>query len=114
MDTGRVSNALTALVAEEQLLELYYLYHSPMVGASGAVYGILVAFAMLFPNFKIALIFLPVPIAAKFFVPVLIGIDLLAGFTGFSIFGLNIAHFAHVGGALVGAIMVSFWLKQSS
>ena len=53
-----------------------------MVGASGAIYGILVAFTILFPDFKVQLIFLPVPVAAKYFVPVLLMIDLLAGFTG--------------------------------
>lgn len=82
-----------------------------MVGASGAIYGILVAFALLFPNFKIMLIFLPVPIAAKYFVPVLLLIDLSAGITGFSIFGQNIAHFAHIGGAIIGFMMVKFWLR---
>jgi membrane associated rhomboid family serine protease len=51
-------------------------------------------------------IFIPIPIAAKYFVPGIILIDLLAGFTGFSIFGDNVAHFAHVGGGLVGLILV--------
>ena len=114
LDTGRASNALVNLAGETQLRELYALYHSPMVGASGAIYGILAAFAILFPNFKVALIFLPIPIAAKFFVPVLLGIDLLASFTGFSIFGLNIAHYAHLGGAAVGAILVFTWRKSET
>lgn len=86
-------------------------YFGAMVGASGAVYGILVAFALLFPNFKIMLIFLPVPIPAKYFVPVLLLIDLTAGITGFSIFGQNIAHFAHIGGAVIGLFLVKFWLR---
>lgn len=86
--------------------------YSAMVGASGAIYGILIAFAMLFPNFKIMLIFLPVPIAAKYFVPVLLLIDLSAGITNFSIFGQNIAHFAHIGGALVGFLLVKLWLHR--
>ena len=81
------------------------------VGASGAIYGLLVAFAMMFPNFKIMLIFLPIPIAAKIFVPVLLLIDLSAGFTGFSIFGHNIAHFAHLGGAFVGFFMVHYFKR---
>ncbi|MBQ0721920.1 MAG: rhomboid family intramembrane serine protease [Gammaproteobacteria bacterium] len=87
-------------------------FNGYMVGASGAIYGVLVAFALLFPDFKVILIFLPVPIAAKYFVPVLLLIDLTAGFTGFSIFGYNIAHFAHVGGAIVGFLMVQFWLRS--
>ena len=85
--------------------------YSIAVGASGALYGILVAFALLFPNFKVALIFLPVPIAAKHFVPVLLLIDLSAGITGVSIFGQNIAHFAHLGGALAGFLLVQYWLR---
>ena len=80
-----------------------------MVGASGAIYGILVAFAMLFPNHKVMLIFLPVPIPAKVFVPILLLIDLTGGITGFSIFGGNIAHFAHIGGAIVGFIFCFAW-----
>jgi len=88
--------------------------YSVAVGASGALYGVLVAFALLFPNFKIMLIFLPIPIAAKYFVPVLLLIDLSAGITGVAIFGQNIAHFAHIGGALAGFLLVTFWLKKAS
>ena len=84
-----------------------------LVGASGAIYGLLAAFAIMFPNFKIMLIFLPVPIAAKFFVPVLLLIDLTGGFTGFSIFGQNIAHFAHIGGAIIGFLMIFFFRSRS-
>jgi len=94
-----------------QLVDQFFLgpVYGYTVGASGAIYGLLVAFAVMFPNFKIMLIFLPVPIAAKHFVPVLLLIDLTAGFTGFSIFGQNIAHFAHLGGALVGFVMVYYY-----
>lgn len=101
-------------VSKQMLIDFYSLYHSPAVGASGAIYGVLVAFTMLFPNFKVMLIFLPVPIAAKYFVPVLLLIDLTAGITGFSIFGANIAHFAHIGGAIAGFVLVMYWMKQSS
>jgi membrane associated rhomboid family serine protease len=98
-----------AVILKEKLTKLYMLFHVPAVGASGAIYGILVAFGMSFPNSKLALIFLPVPIPAKFFIPVLIGIDLFSGVTGFSIFGGGVAHFAHVGGALVGFLLVWYW-----
>jgi len=77
------------------------------VGASGAVYGVLVAFAMNFPNSKLALMFFPVPIAAKYFIPLIIVGDLFFGFTGYSVG--NIAHFAHIGGALVGFIIMMIW-----
>lgn len=90
-------------------------YISPMLGASGALYGILVAFAFLFPNAELMLLFLPIPIKAKFFVPGLLAIDLFLGLRGNSIFGsggTGIAHFAHLGGALVGFIMIWYWKKN--
>jgi membrane associated rhomboid family serine protease len=98
-----------------QLIDQFVLqqvYNARMVGASGALYGILVAFAVLFPNKKIMLIFLPVPIPAKVFVPILLLIDLTGGITGFSIFGSNIAHFAHIGGAVIGLVLSLAWKKQ--
>ncbi len=101
---------ISQLVDEYIVGEIFY---GAMVGASGALYGLLAAFAILFPNFKIMLIFLPVPIAAKFFVPVLLLIDLTAGFTGFSIFGQNIAHFAHIGGAIIGFCMIYYFHNRS-
>ncbi len=82
-------------------------YNAVAVGASGAVYGVLVAFAMNFPNAKLALIFFPVPIAAKYFIPLIVFGDLFFGFTSYSVG--NIAHFAHIGGALIGFIIMLFW-----
>ena len=86
--------------------------NTPAVGASGAVYGILVAFGMSFPNSELFLIFLPVPIKAKYFIPVLVGLDLFSGVTGYPIFGSGIAHFAHVGGALFGFVMMWYWKRN--
>ncbi len=97
-----------------QLVDIYLfskIFYGATVGASGAIYGLLAGFALMFPNFKISLLFLPVPVAAKFFVPVMLLIDLTAGITGFSIFGANIAHFAHIGGAIIGLLLTQFWLK---
>lgn len=88
------------------LTQYYVFYMTPTVGASGAIYGILVAYAFCFPNAKLAFIFIPVPVAAKYFVPALILLDLLSGVTGFSIFGDNVAHFAHVGGGAVGFLLM--------
>ncbi len=85
-------------------------YGAIAVGASGAVYGVLVAFGMKFPNAKLALIFLPIPIAAKYFIPLILFGDLFFGFTSYSVG--NIAHFAHIGGALIGFIIMQFW-KQN-
>lgn len=86
---------------------------SRAVGASGALYGILVAFAFMFPNAELMLIFLPIPIKAKYFVPVLVAFDLFMGIKGDSLFGGGgIAHFAHVGGALFGLLMMWYWKKN--
>lgn len=88
-------------------------FSTSAVGASGAIYGILVAFGMLFPNVELFLIFVPVPIKAKYFIPALVLLDLFSGVTGFSLFGQNIANFAHIGGALFGFIMIWYWKKNS-
>jgi len=85
-------------------------FNSVMVGASGAIYGTLVAFAFSFPNSKLMLLFLPFPLKAKFFVPLLILIDLFFGVSSYSVG--PIAHFAHIGGALIGLVMVLYWKKN--
>jgi len=85
-----------------------------MLGASGAIYGVLVAFGMLYPNAKLALLFLPVPIAAKYFIPIVVGLDLFSGVTGFSLFGGGVAHFAHIGGAVIGLILMLLWRAKGA
>lgn len=110
--SGQYQTPLPEGVTKQMLSNFYFAPQTPAVGASGAVYGVLVAFAIMFPNFKIILVFLPIPIAAKFFVPVLLLIDLTAGLTGVSLLGKNIAHFAHLGGAITGFLLLQFWLKQ--
>lgn len=78
----------------------------PTVGASGAVFGVLLAFGMLFPNTRLMLLFPPIPIKAKYFV---IGYGLLELYLGLTQSGSNIAHFAHLGGMLFGFILIRFW-----
>jgi len=84
-------------------------YNVPAVGASGAIYGILVAFGMMFPNTELMLIFFPVPVKAKYFIPGLILMDLFFGISGSP---MGIAHWAHIGGALFGFIMAWYWRKN--
>lgn len=87
----------------------------PMLGASGAIYGLLAAFAFMFPNAELGIMFIPIPIKAKYFVPAILAIDLFLGFKGGSIFGggsTGIAHFAHVGGAITGFLMMWYWKKN--
>jgi len=82
----------------------------PVVGASGAVYGVLVGFGYLFPNTKLMLLFPPIPIKAKWLVIIMVGIALYNSIQANP--GDNIAHLAHLGGALVGFIIVLFWQKD--
>lgn len=82
----------------------------PTVGASGAVFGILLAFGMLFPNTQLMLLFPPIPIKAKYFV---IGYGVLELYLGFTNSGGSIAHFAHLGGMLFGFFMIKYWNKTS-
>jgi membrane associated rhomboid family serine protease len=86
------------------------LADNPMVGASGAVFGILVAFAMMFPNVELMIIFLPIPIKAKYLVPAYAVIELFQGVAQFR--GDNVAHYAHLGGAIVGFFIVRYWKKN--
>ena len=97
-------------LGREKLLSGLSAFNGVMVGASGALYGVLVAFAFLFPNARLMLLFPPIPIKAKILVPILILGDLFFGFTSYSIG--PIAHFAHVGGAITGFIMFWYWKKS--
>jgi membrane associated rhomboid family serine protease len=112
LDTGRYNAGVVGSLTEEKLSEFWALFNIPVVGASGAIYGVLVAFGILFPNAKLFLIFLPIPIAAKYFIPALIALDLFSGVTGFSIFGGGIAHFGHVGGAIIGFLLMWYWRQR--
>lgn len=79
------------------------------VGASGAVFGVLLGFGMLFPNTQLMLLFPPIPIKAKYFVTFYGALEL---FLAFSQPGSNIAHFAHLGGMIFGFILIKYWGKQ--
>ncbi|MDR6968865.1 membrane associated rhomboid family serine protease [Flavobacterium arsenatis] len=100
----------------ESLYEAAISNQVPAVGASGAIYGLLVAFAFMFPTAELALMFIPIPIKAKYFVPGVLVLDLVLGLRGSSIFGAasggGVAHFAHLGGALTGFIMMWYWKKN--
>ena len=87
--------------------QLNLLYNIPTVGASGAVFGVLLAFGMLFPNTNLYLMFIPIPIKAKYFVMAYGAFELYAGFENSP--GDNVAHFAHLGGMLFGYILIKYW-----
>jgi membrane associated rhomboid family serine protease len=80
-----------------------------MLGASGALYGVMTAFAVLYPNESMIFLFIPYPIKAKYLVPVIVGIDVIFGVLDLQ--SDSIAHFAHIGGALSGFIIIKIWQK---
>ena len=110
-ETGRLNTSLIQTIGEDKLFSGIQSFKALMVGASGALYGILVAFAMLFPNVQLMLLFPPIPVKAKYLVPILILFDLFFGFTSYSVG--PIAHFAHVGGAITGFVMMWYWKKNN-
>ncbi len=108
LDTGNYTDYVDKItLTKEELTKFFYLFNGTAVGASGAVYGVLVAFGLYFKDAKLALIFFPIPIAAKYFIPLLLVSDLFFGVTNYSIG--NIAHFAHIGGAVIGFIIAWYW-----
>jgi membrane associated rhomboid family serine protease len=109
---GQYSPMWNEIAGKSTIDNFLSAYNTPAVGASGAIYGVLVAFGMSYPNSELFLMFVPVPIKAKYFIPVLIGLDLFSGVTGYSLFGQGIAHFAHIGGALFGFLMMWYWKKN--
>lgn len=96
--------------SDPQMGALNMMLNIPTVGASGAVYGILLGFGMLFPNTRLMLLFPPIPIKAKYFVIGYAAIELYLGISNNP--GDNIAHFAHLGGMLFGFILIKYWQKS--
>ncbi len=101
----------SAAILEQQNLvnQLQSIISVPMVGASGAIFGVIAAFATLYPDAKIMLMFIPVPVKVKYLMPVVIAVSVYLGISG-NVGG--IAHLAHVGGALVGFILAKIWKKH--
>jgi membrane associated rhomboid family serine protease len=96
--------------ADAAMSSLQALLNIPTVGASGAVYGILLAFGVLFPNTQLMIIFPPIPIKAKYFVMIYAVIELVLAF---SQKGSHIAHFAHIGGMIFGYLLIRYWRKTT-
>ncbi len=105
--TGSFDPTLAKLMEHQEAMSTYF---STTVGASGAVFGVLVAFGMLFPNTELMMLFFPIPIKAKYFVSLYVLWELYFGFSMSQ--GDNVAHFAHLGGALFGFIIVKIWNKN--
>jgi membrane associated rhomboid family serine protease len=97
--------------SDETMKNLQLLLNTPTVGASGAVFGILLAFGVLFPNTQLFLIFPPIPIRAKYFV---LGYGAIELYLAVTQPGSNIAHAAHLGGMLFGYILLRYWRKTTN
>lgn len=93
------------------LMAIHSLKMTPTVGASGAIYGVLMGYAMLYPDSILTLIFPPISLKAKWFVLIFAAIELLTGVTGT---GGGIAHFAHLGGLIFGYILIRVWKKKGT
>jgi len=113
LQSERYSTAWQAVISESQLNSLYTSFNFSMVGASGALYGVLVAFAFLFPNAELMLLFFPVPIKAKYFVPGVVLLDTISALSGRSFFSpSNTAFIAHIGGAITGFLIMWYWKRN--
>jgi len=103
-----ITGHFTASVLEQNTIEkVAQIYYGPVLGASGSIFGLLLAFGMLFPNVEMFIIPIPFPIKAKYLVTGYIAIEIFLGYEQFG--GDNVAHFAHIGGALIGFILIKIW-----
>lgn len=109
VDFPEMREAISAAVSSGQ--ELTFLNQLQTIGASGAIYGVLLAFGMLFPNMPLYIMFIPVPIKAKWMV---IGYGAIELLIGLSSANDGVAHFAHLGGMIFGFIMIWFWKKKGT
>jgi rhomboid-like protein len=108
---GTVQSSYADFVNNQDKFEATVKALAPAVGASGAIMGIMAAFAYLFPNTELYIMFIPMPVKAKWAILGYVVIDLFGGF--YQIPGDNIAHFAHLGGALTGFLLVLYWNKTN-
>ncbi len=93
-----------------QMVELYSAINTGVVGASGAVFGVLLGFGMLFPNTELMLLFPPIPLKAKYFVMIYGAIEFYLAMRQTA--GDNVAHYAHLGGMIFGYLLLKYWQKN--
>ena len=110
LHTGVEFLQVKALIEQHPNVPVQVIYDSipGVLGASGAVYGVLVAFAMIYPQARLTLIFPPITLDAKWWVIIFIGIELVTGITGTQ---MGVAHFAHLGGSLFGWLLIRYWRR---
>lgn len=112
LHSGNPEKAVDLSVSFMEQYKADYLNAHVVVGASGSLFGILLAFGMMFPNQHIFLMFFPFPIKAKYFVMIYGAIELFSGLRNSP--EDNVAHFAHLGGMLFGFILIKLWQKGKS
>jgi membrane associated rhomboid family serine protease len=111
LDEGAAYLNQGKVFTNQTMQDLQLLLNTPTVGASGAIFGVLLAFGVLFPNTQLMLIFPPIPIKAKYFV---LGYGAIELYLAFTQPGSNIAHAAHLGGMLFGYILIRYWRKTTN
>jgi len=111
LDEGAAYLSQGQVFTDQSMKNLQILLNTPTVGASGAIFGVLLAFGVLFPNTELMLIFPPIPFKAKYFVMVYGAIEL---YLAIEQPGSNIAHAAHLGGMLFGYILIRYWRKTTN
>jgi len=115
LNQGKINTQWQSLLTATEYQNFISSFATTMVGASGAVYGLLIAFAFMFPNAELGIMFIPVPVKAKYFVPVyMLLFDGFFGIFGNSLMGIDsgVAHFAHIGGAITGFLIMWYWKKN--
>ena len=109
MHTGVEWLSANTMLAAGNNADYTQLLYTPVLGASGAIYDLLIGFAMIYPDARLTLIFPPITLGVKWWVGIFIAIELFTGITGTA---MGIAHFAHLGGALLGFLLMMFWKKS--
>jgi membrane associated rhomboid family serine protease len=115
LNDGKIDTRWQEILTVSEFKHFVGAYTGAVLGASGAVYGLLVAFAFMFPNAELGIMFIPIPIKAKYFVPIyMLLFDGFFGIFGSSLMGFEsgIAHYAHIGGAFFGFMIMWYWKKN--
>ena len=115
LNDGKIDTRWQEILTVSEFKHFVDAYTGAVLGASGAVYGLLVAFAFMFPNAELGIMFIPIPIKAKYFVPIyMLLFDGFFGIFGSSLMGFEsgIAHYAHIGGAFFGFMIMWYWKKN--
>ncbi|SHI98529.1 Rhomboid family protein [Mesonia phycicola] len=100
-------------VSQEMVVQMTDAYVTPMVGASGAIFGVLAAFAVVYPNLPLYIMFIPIPIKAKYLIGGYFLLNVYSAVTGMTLLGpSNTAYWAHIGGAVIGFVTMWYWQKN--